>query len=733
MLDPWLFGWDTTPGIVSAFADRAGGATIWTRDGDFVAAHRDQYRPWCLSPHPAAKPAQTVELEGDNGLKFLVSGETQADVVSGLVTWQLDRGRKPLNPRDHRSYVTLSATEQYLMQSGRTHYKGMTFTQLHRLQFDLETTGLNAGSDRIFMIAIRDSTGFEEILEADDEAELIHGLLTIVRERDPDMIENHNLFGFDLPFLEARAKAHKVSLRLGREGAPAVVRRVAAGWRKRYAVGGRELMDTLDATWRMDFVLRTLKSHGLKAVARHFGLASDDREYIDGRDVHRTYLTDPDRVRKYALDDVREVDAISDRLHRSAFALAQMVPRRPGRIASGGTATGVLEPLLIRTYLREGQSIPNSDRAASEAHAGGAVRLFAAGLAHNVVKADVASLYPSLIRTYRIGPRSDSIGAFVHVVDRLTQRRLQHKELSANSEGAEQATHEGTQAALKLVINSAYGYLGAGRLALFADRAAADDITARARTLLGQICDQLELGGAQLIEADTDGVYFSVPDSWSEADRAALVTRVGETLPNGINLAHDGSFAAMYSHESKNYALLDYEGGLTIRGNALRGNRLEPFAARWLAETLEALLHCDLPAVRDAYLRQRDAIRERAVRHEDLATRETLTKTPQEYRESARKEPKYEAALLAGRSDWGTDERVAVYRADDLSWRLLDHSPTIPYNTPHYLEVLDKMTVRLSKAFAPEDFASLFRHAEQPSLFDRPVTDIETQLRRVVK
>ena len=44
-----------------------------------------------------------------------------------------------------------------------------------------------------------------------------------------------------------------------------------------------------------------------------------------------------------------------------------------------------------------------------------------------MVKADVASLYPSLIRAYRIGPSCDHLGVFLHLIDRLTELRLFHK------------------------------------------------------------------------------------------------------------------------------------------------------------------------------------------------------------------------------------------------------------------------------------------------------------------
>jgi DNA polymerase elongation subunit (family B) len=43
-------------------------------------------------------------------------------------------------------------------------------------------------------------------------------------------------------------------------------------------------------------------------------------------------------------------------------------------------------------------------------HSGAALHLFAAGVAQRVVKADVASLYPSLMRAFRIGPSRDHLG-----------------------------------------------------------------------------------------------------------------------------------------------------------------------------------------------------------------------------------------------------------------------------------------------------------------------------------
>jgi hypothetical protein len=158
-------------------------------------------------------------------------------------------------------------------------------------------------------------------------------------------------------------------------------------------VAGRELIDTLDAVRRYDFVVRTLPSYRLKEVARHFGLASPERVYIEGAHVYETYQQDPDAVRRYALDDVREVDGLSQRLMGAAFALAGMAPRRYERIASAGPAMGILEPLLVRAYLRRGAALPKTASDQEETfgrHQGGATYLLEEGVAEHVVKADGA-------------------------------------------------------------------------------------------------------------------------------------------------------------------------------------------------------------------------------------------------------------------------------------------------------------------------------------------------------
>ena len=797
--DEYLFGWDVTPGIVSVWANREGKAIIWRREGKQILRTIERFHPWILasSLDDLAHLGSALQLLGtSNGEKALVryreldgpanfyrfllfarDGRTLERTLLDGASHRLGHRVNSINGLEDE-YYRVGPVEQYLMLSGRTYFRGLTYDDLHRLQFDLETTALDPHRGRIFMVAIRDNRGLATTLDAPspgDEAQLITDLCTLIREHDPDVIENHNLFGFDLPFLEQRALVLGVPLALGRQGGPPMLEQrqetLAIGpearRRTRYSIAGRELIDTLDAVRRHDFVVRDMPSYNLKDVARYFGIASPDRVYIEGAAIFETYRQEPQRVRQYALDDVAEVDGLSRRLLGAPFALAGMAPRRYERLASAGPAMGILEPILVRSYLRAGAALPRQaalQDGSNWQHEGGATHLLAEGIAEQVVKADVASLYPSLMRAFQIGPSCDRLGVLLSVLSRLTDLRLTHKAAArvAPPGSVEANHHEATQAAMKILINAAYGYMGAGSMALFADGRAADEVTRRGRAILSQVLEALRERGLALIEADTDGVYFAVPTGWTEEQERALVAEIGALLPQGIRLEYEGRYRAMLSHEIKNYALLTYNDRLVVHGVALRSSRAEPFGERFLHRALYHTMIGDIPGVRNVYLETVDALRRRAFSASDLAARVRLSKSPEAYLaiRASRPEPPYEALLASGRSKWFPGERVRFYRTRnktyawipeetveasvDSDWvgeaesddeahkeaEIVSQKAAIAdrrdYDVEHYLQVLvTSYAARLRKAFTPDDFEQLFRLDGQPGLFDRPIESIQ--------
>jgi DNA polymerase elongation subunit (family B) len=248
--------------------------------------------------------------------------------------------------------------------------------------------------------------------------------------------------------------------------------------------------------------------------------------------------------------------------------------------------------------------------------------------------------------------------------------------------------------------------------------------------------------GVQLLEADTDGVYFSVPDTWTGEEERRVVSEVATLLPPLVHLEFEGRYAAMLSHEPKNYALLSYDRQLLLKGVAFRSSRAEPFGEAFLRRAIRCLLTGDIPGVRDAYLDTVFALRRRTLPTYEVSSRVRLTKTPEEYAEvrAIRRELTYEALLAGGRTTWRVGERVRVYRTSHGTGGVVpdpdDESQTITwtdardYDADHYVRVLThNFASRLARAFVDDDHAVIFSDPEQPSLFTRDVSAIRAILR----
>ncbi len=751
--DSTLFGVDETPGIVSALAKYTGQARVWRRLADGTTqAEDDSFNPWLLIPDLAllgdlplerlapsnrfptlshGRQAGYRELDGDNHYRFLVLARDFTILERAILRSQ---GQDRLwDLRDHVYYRP--PVEQYLVQTGRAFYKGLLWEDVRRMQFDLETTSLNPLDGEVFMISVRDSTGWQQALDAREhggEAGLLSAFVQIVRERDPDVLEGHNVFDFDIPFLVARSAANGVHLGLGRDNDAPVESRDAlkVGARnqqfRRHSVAGREIIDTLHAVKRRDAIVHDIRSYGLKSAARYFGLASADREYVEGPEIYRTWRSDPERVRRYALDDVREVDALSQLLMASSYALASMVPKTYERIATAGTGQGLIEPMLVRSYLWAGRSIPRAGEAvAAEKYIGGYTRMYLSGILSNVVKADVASLYPSIMLAYGIAPRTDSLRVFPGMLRKLTDLRLEHKRLGRTQPpgSAERVYHDAMQGAMKILINSFYGSMGAS-FALFGDIGAATQVTQRGQEILRQMMRVLRSKGMRLIEADTDGVYFTVPEGWTYADELRLVEEVGRELPRGISIEHDGRYARMYSYQEKNYILQGYDGEIKMVGAAFKSSRNEPFGEQFFNEALPKLLALDFAGVRESFEQRVVAIRSKKVPVEDLAVTVQLTKAEEAYRASGKKEEQYEV-LLAANARWQPGDRVRYYHAarGRHGYKKLYTPGATDYDAEYYVRKLrDTYAARLCRAVAPEDLNSLF--GEMRGMFDRDPSEI---------
>src|SRR5271166_178131 len=611
-------------------------------------------------------PHETRVLDGDFRYRILVTFDS-LDALDAARRHLRNVTDKAPNAPDAPYLVLADPVEQHLMLSGTTFFIGMDFRDLRRLQLDIETyisPGFEFPSaaregDRVIAISLTDSTGFERLLKGTemDERAMLEEMVRIVQERDPDVVEGHNLFRFDLEYLEARARRHRVKLNLGRDGGELRARpsRMQIAERsiayRRYDIPGRSIIDTWILAQHYDISSRELESLGLKQLAQHFGLAREDRVYIDASKISHYFEREPEKLYEYALDDARETRALAQTLSPSYFVQAPIFPYSYQSAVLRGNATKI-DALMMRAYLAAGHSIPEPSQPTPVA--GGYTEVRRCGVAHTVLHCDVTSLYPSLMLQYRHAPSADRLGVFLKLLGDLRSFRVQAKALARELQGTERRNADALQLTFKILINSFYGYLGFS-LGHFNDFAEANALTKRGRDLIQRAVAELEDRGAQVIEVDTDGIYFvPPPDPANESENEKGAERLGSIMPEGIRLEIDGRYGAMFSYKMKNYVLMDETGKMTIRGSGLRSRGLERFQRRFMEQMFRLLLEDrrdEIPKLLDQY-------QTRLARHEigiaDLMKTETLQESLDTYRgkigdNSRNLAAAYELALKAER------------------------------------------------------------------------------------
>jgi DNA polymerase, archaea type len=645
-----LFGDPAMPRVVAAEIASPREAEIFRRVDGVIVRER--------------QPLQLFLFVAD---RDLMSGFAGAHTIIGLAgdfrfrwlvtlddTRALDAARRHLRDQTGKAggapeapwFALVDPIEQHLMLTGTTFFIGMRFGELHRMQLDIETfisPGFEFPSaaregDRIVAIAISDTDGFEQVLSgaAMDERAMLEEMVRIIRERDPDVIEGHNLFRFDLEYLEQRARRHQVKLALGRDGSVIRARpsRLQIAERsiafRRYDVYGRSIIDTWILAQHYDIASRELEGFGLKQLAIHFGLARPGRVYLDASRVSEHFAERPDELFAYALDDVRETRALAEVLSPSYFVQAQIFPYSYQNAVLRGNATKI-DAILMRAYLAARHSIPAP--AAPVEVAGGYTAMLKSGVARGVLHCDVTSLYPSLMIAQRCAPAADRLGVFLRMLEDLRSFRVQAKAAARELDGAERRNFEALQQTFKILINSFYGYLGFS-LGHFNDFEQANAITRSGRELIQRAVDELAARGAQVIEVDTDGIYFVAPFALEdEAAAQAMLDAVAATMPTGIRLEIDGRYPAMLSYKMKNYVLLDEHGEMTIRGSGLKSRGLERFQRDFMRELFKLLLEDRRDEIARLYQNYRARIERHEIGIADLMKTETLQDSPELYRD----------------------------------------------------------------------------------------------------
>ena len=426
----------------------------------------------------------------ENGYKYMFYAKRPMSFQQFLMFFQMaktpiydTKKKKDINEKtiSSKEFLSVSPVEQYMIASGKRFFKGYNnYDEVKRLQFDLETQGLNPEIHAIDQIGIRTNKGFEQIITVvgegnkrkENELQAIIDFLEILSKEKPDVIIGHNSENFDWNFIIVRCQQLGTSLEelskhffrypIYKKKKESVLKLGGeVEYFKPTIMWGTSIVDSLHAVRRAQAIDSSMKLATLKYVTKYLKLTKPNRVYVPGNqistiwgDTVNDYAFNDENgewykiteqyplkenftiksgkyiVERYLLDDIWETDKIELKLNESNFLINKILPTTFQRACTMGTA-GIWKLITLAWCYENTLAVPAFGL--PKRFTGGLSRLLKVGYADRVVKLDYNSLYPSIDLTWNVASKLDISNALLMMLEYVLSEREKYKELKGDA------------------------------------------------------------------------------------------------------------------------------------------------------------------------------------------------------------------------------------------------------------------------------------------------------------
>jgi DNA polymerase-2 len=549
--------------LTRQWRDRADGLELvfWisTNDGPVRAVIHGQ-EAVCFVPRNTDLGSWASKLSIDRRPLELrtLSGER----VDGLYFRQqrhLQEGRDHLRTRDIKLYESdIKPGDRYLMErfiTGACSLSGEAIARdgfieyrnprLQRAEFeptfkyaaiDIETEGLDGAlysiavaspeDSRVFIAATpRPSPPNLAITWCENEAGVLRAFFDWLTEADPDLLLGWNVTSFDLNFLERKCIELSLPFAIARGVERAAILQPQGQRGTAVArIPGRVALDGIELL-RAGFW--SFESFALDVVAKQLlgrGKAIQSAAHRV-QEIQRMYREDPAALAAYNIEDCRLVLEIFANTNLLAFARERASATGLTMDRYGGSVAAFDHLYLPRLH-RAGRVAPDvGDSEPGAGSPGGYVMESVPGLYRDVLVLDFKSLYPSIIRTFQIDPFAlaepgeDPVPGFRGAAFSRDQAILPAlvADLWTVRDRAKANKDAALSQAVKILMNSLYGVLGASGCRFF-DSRLASSITLRGQEILQKSRSFIEMSGYKVIYGDTDSLFVLPAKTAGEAE-----------------------------------------------------------------------------------------------------------------------------------------------------------------------------------------------------------------------
>ncbi len=439
--------------------------------------------------------------------------------------------------------------------------------QFKILSIDLETT---MRADNIlsaafyaddFQLVLMQGEGVDTntLRYVSDERALLRAFIAVVAQYDPDIFIGWSVVGFDFRVLDARASAHRIPLTLGRDQQTMQLHESGQG-KLFVRMAGRIVLDGIDTLKGATYQFESFSLENVSRILLDRGKLID---HVDDRggEIQRLFREDKEALARYNLEDCKLVWDIFEKADLINYLVERARLTGLPLDKVGGSAAAFDNQYLPHLH-RAGYVAPEYASGVSGLSApGGYVMDSQPGLYKQVLVLDFKSLYPSIIRTFKIDPYGlseglkkgaepeDLVPGFNHAIFSRSKTILPQliEQLWAARDQAKKNNNAALSQAIKIIMNSFYGVLGSN-VCRFYDQRLSSSITLRGHEILTKTRDCIEeTFGFKVIYGDTDSVFVWLGDDFPEQEAGVR----GKELADHLNQWWQQQLQDRFELESK--------------------------------------------------------------------------------------------------------------------------------------------------------------------------------------
>jgi len=482
-------------------------------------------------------------------------------------------------------------------------------------------------NETMVLVASKNVPMANDVIGFRGETTLLRYLTEIVRDYNPDIIIGYNIDEFDFPYVAARYAQNGIDCRWGRNESMIYIKTLAMS--KQTQITGRVVLDLLPLIRKnysyQNYTLRTVSHELLKW----------DKIDLDIRDMKKFWLENTvesiTKVVDYARRDAHLVLKLLEKTKLLDRFIA--ISKKTGLLLQdciNGGQTGKIDMLIMKKFILQNRVIamkPEIEGSLEDEevkYEGAIILTPKKGYLKDVVVVDYRSLYPTIMISQNYSPdtiildnkfmnvpnhkavvggtfvnRDVQIGVVPEILLELLNERMAIKKdmKKLDKESDEYVYLDAKQYAIKILLNSFYGYTGYTRSRLYIlDIASAVTSFGRKNILdtkemintLGKLIirdgkiftkdeigeidyndDTLKFVGVNVVYGDTDSLFIECKQDFCNYgamnldDIKAIGEKIAEIatkrLPEPMALLYEKIAKRIVFEQKKKYAMLRYD------------------------------------------------------------------------------------------------------------------------------------------------------------------------------